>query len=103
MNRLDLIKRERIYIWMVVFIVAINLLLIGHPHKKSQEPAGRKSISAQTFKDMGITENKVRLFFESRSLKSTFFKYSFMLGFLILMAGIVMNLVFLLGKKEIIP
>ena len=103
MSMLDFIRRERIYIWMALFVIAVNLLLIGHPHKKSQEPASRKSISAQTFKNMGITENKVRLFFESRSLKSVFFKYSFMFGFFILMAGIVMNLIFLLGKKEIIP
>lgn len=103
MSILDFIRRERIYIWMVVFVIAVNLLLAGHPHKKSQEPAARKSISAQTFKDMGITENKVRLFFESRSPKSIFFKCSFMFGFFILMAGIIMNLVFLLGKKEIIP
>lgn len=102
MNMLDFIKRERIYIWMAVFVIAVNLLLMGRPHKKSQEQANRKTISAQTFKDMGITENKVKLFFESKSLKSVFFKYSFMFGFFILMAGIVMNLIFLLGKKEII-
>ncbi|MCX5692921.1 MAG: CPBP family intramembrane metalloprotease [Candidatus Omnitrophica bacterium] len=99
---LKFIKRERIYIWMAFFIVMVNLLSFGHPHKKDQDSIDRKSISTQTFKDMGITEQKVRLFFESKKPSAVFFKYSFFAGFFMLMAGVIMNIIFLFGRKEII-
>lgn len=98
---LDFIKRERLYIWMVIFMLGINLLSIGHMRKK--DFSDKNSISSMTFKDMGVTEEKIRLFFESKKPSAIFFKYSFFAGFIMLMAGIVMNLIFLFGRKEIMP
>jgi len=98
---LRFIKRERIYIWMVIFILGINLLSIGHMRKKDLQD--KKSVSSMTFKDMGVTEEKVRLFFESKKPSAIFFRYSLFAGFLMLMAGIVMNTFFLFGKKKILP
>lgn len=86
---------------MIIFILGINLLGIGHMCKK--DLSDKKSISSMTFKDMGVTEEKMRLFFESKKPNAVFFKYSFFAGFFMLMTGIVMNLIFLFGKKEIIP
>lgn len=102
-NMIEFIKRERIYIWMVFFIVMVNLFSIGHPLKKDQVDIDKTSISNRTFKDMGITEEKVRLFFESGSKSAVFFKYSAFLGLLMIMAGMAMNLIFLFRRKKIIP
>ena len=85
---------------MVIFILGINLLSIGHGRKK--DASDKKSISSMTFKDMGITEERVRLFFESKKPREVFFRYGLFAGFFILLAGIAMNLIFLFGKKEII-
>jgi hypothetical protein len=86
---------------MVIFIAAVNLFSIGKgPEKYSRD---KKSISSMTFRDMGVTEEKVKSFFESKTPKAIFFKYSMLAGFLIMMAGAAMNLVFLFGKKKIIP
>ena len=86
---------------MIVFILGINLLSIGHLCKK--DIPDKKAISLMTFKDMGVTEEKIRLFFESKKPSAIFFRYSLFAGFLMLMAGIVMNIFFLFGKKKILP
>lgn len=88
---------------MVFFIILINLFSLGQPRKKDQDAADKKSISTQTFKDMGITEQKVRLFFESKRPSAVFFKYGLFAGFFMLMLGVAMNLVSLFGKKRIFP
>ena len=100
---MNFIKRERIYIWMAFFIIAINLLSFGQPHKKDQDAIDRKSISTQTFKDMGITEQKVKLFFESKKPSAAFFKYGIFAGLFMLMLGVAMNLISLFGRKKIFP
>ena len=97
---IDLLKRERIYIWMVIFILGFNLFSMGHTNKKGL--SNKKSISSMTFQNMGITEERVRLFFESKKPSAIFFKYSFIVGFFMLIAGIVMDFIFLFIKKEII-
>jgi membrane protease YdiL (CAAX protease family) len=73
---------------------------MGHTHKKGL--SNKKSISSMTFQNMGITEERVRLFFESKKPSAIFFKYSFIVGFFMLIAGIVMDFIFLFIKKEII-
>ena len=88
---------------MAFFIVMVNLLSMGYAHKKDQDSTGIKTISGQTFKDMGITEQKVKLFFESKKPSAVFFKYSLFAGLFMLISGMVMNLVFLFGRKKIIP
>jgi len=100
-NMFKFIRREFIYIWMVIFILGVNILGPAHPHKKYIRD--EKAISSMTFKDMGITEQKVRSFFESKRPSAVFFKYGFFIGFFMIITGIAMNLLFILGKKEIVP
>lgn len=98
---MNFIRRERIYIWMVIFIIGINLLSMGRAHKK--DLSDKKNISSMTFKDMGVTEEKIKLFFESKKPGAVFFKYGFFTVFFMFLAGIAMNLLFLFGRKEIMP
>lgn len=100
---MNFIKRERIYIWMVFFIIMVNLFSLGQPRKKDQDAVGRKSISTQTFKEMGITEQKVKLFFESKKPSAVFFKYGLFAGLFTLILGVAMNLIFLFSGKGIFP
>lgn len=86
---------------MVIFILGVNLLNTGHGQIKY--PQDKKSISTMTFKDMGVSEEKVRLFLESKKPSAVFFRYSLFAGFLMLMAGIAMNLIFLFGRKKMMP
>lgn len=86
---------------MLIFILGISLLNIGHSRKK--ELADKKSISSMTFQDMGVTEEKIKLFFESEKPSAVLFKYGLFAGVFMLLAGMAMNLFFLLGKKKIIP
>ncbi|MBU1912701.1 MAG: CPBP family intramembrane metalloprotease [Candidatus Omnitrophica bacterium] len=98
---MDFIKKERIYIWMLIFILGISLLNIGHSRKK--ELADKRSISSMTFQDMGVTEEKIKLFFESEKPGAVLFKYGLFAGVFMLLAGVAMNLFFLLGKKKMEP
>ena len=98
---LELIKKERIYIWMLIFILGVSLLNMGYPRKK--ELADKKSASSMTFQDMGVTEKKIKLFFESDKPSAVLFKYGLFAGVFMLLAGMAMNLLFLFGKKKIIP
>ncbi|MCX5687215.1 MAG: hypothetical protein NTV71_00980, partial [Candidatus Omnitrophica bacterium] len=86
---------------MIVFILSINLLGIGHMRKK--DTPDKKSVSSMTFKDMGVTEEKVRLFFESKKPNAIFFRYGFFAVFFMLITGVLMNLVFIFRKEKIIP
>jgi membrane protease YdiL (CAAX protease family) len=88
---------------MAFFIVMMNLFSLGYVHKKDQDSAGIKNISGQTFKDMGITEQKVKLFFESKKPSVVFFKYGIFAGFFAIISGVVMNLIFIFNRKKIIP
>jgi len=98
---MEFLRRERIYIWMTFFIVAINLMNISYPVKISQPD--EKGISAKTFKEMGITEERVKAFLESKKPKAIFFRYSLIAGFFIFILGLILNLGFLFGKRQIIP
>jgi len=86
---------------MVIFILGVNLFGMGHAHRR--QPQNRKSVSSMSFKDMGVTEEKVRSFFESRRPGAVFFKYGLFAGFFMFMAGLAMNLVFLLGGRWTMP
>jgi len=98
---MNFIRRERIYIWMIIFILGMNLLGIGHMRKK--DLPDKKSVSSMTFKDMGVTEEKVRLFFESKKPSAVFFRYGFFIGLFMFIAGIAMNLIFIFRKEKIMP
>jgi len=87
---------------MIAFILGLNLLGVMSQVRKTDLP-DKKAVSLKTFQDMGITEERVRLFFESKRPWAVFFRFSFFAGFLMLISGIAMNLLFLFGRKDIAP
>ena len=93
------IRRERIYIWMLFFILAVNLINVGQAGKRHHDEKG--SLSAMTFEEMGITEGKVKDFFESERPSAKFFKYAIILGFFIFMASLILNIGFIFSRKKI--
>jgi len=98
---LAFIKREKIYILMILFIMAVNLINAGHARKEKEVLSEEKSLSSMTFQEMGITEDRVKDFFESERPSAAFFKYTIALGFFIFLAAIIFNIVFLFRRKRI--
>ncbi|MDO8603250.1 MAG: type II CAAX endopeptidase family protein [Candidatus Omnitrophota bacterium] len=96
----NFLRRERAYIWMAIFILSVNLLGIGHARGKNLK--ARKNISSMSFKDMGVTEEKIKLFLESERPGAKFFRYGFFAGVFMLLGGAVTNLILLLGRKKIV-
>ena len=100
-NILGWIRRERVYIWMLFFIVAVNMINLSQPLNKKPYNEN-KGVSVKTFKDMGITEERIRAFLESDNPKAVFFKRSLITGFFIFLLGLILNLGFLIGKRRLI-
>ena len=96
---LDLIRREKIYILMFIFILAVNFMNTSQAKKESVDD--EKSLSSITFQELGVTEEKVKDFFESGKPGALFFKYAVSLGFFIFLAALLSNLVFIFRKKKI--
>ena len=96
---LTFIKREKIYILIVLFILAVNLMSIGQV--KKDYPEEEKALSTMTFEEIGVTEEKLTDFFESKTLTASFFKYSIIFGFFIFIIGFISNLVFIFQRKRI--
>jgi membrane protease YdiL (CAAX protease family) len=96
---LKFIKRERLYILMLFFIVAINVMNSGHTEKT--QPEEKKPLSAMTLKEIGVTDERVKDFFESEKLSAGFFKYSIVIGFFIFVTAIISNLGFFFRRKKI--
>ena len=97
---LNFIKREKIYILIVLFILVINILSIGHVKKESFDKK-EKSLSTMTLEEIGITEEKVKDFLDSESFKAKFFKGFLVLGFFIFIASIIMNILFIFRGRKI--
>ena len=74
MINLDFIKREKMYILMLVFILVLNLIQSLHVEKRDYSE--KKVMSNMTFKEIGVTEKKIKGFFESNKVSSRFFRYS---------------------------
>lgn len=93
------IRREKIYILMLLFILAVNILNMGHlrevPHDEKISP------STQNLKEMGITEQKVRDFLESGKMSARFFRYAMVLGIFIFALSIMLNFGFIFFGKRI--
>jgi len=95
------IKREWIYIWMVIFIVGVNLLNAGYAAGKNIPD--KKGISSSAFEDMGVTEEKIKTFFESKKPSAIFFRYGLLAGLFIFFLGMAMNLIFIFSNRKIMP
>lgn len=93
------IRREKIYILMLLFIAAINVLntsrMPGDRHGEKASP------STQSLKEMGITEQKVKDFLESGKMSARFFKYAMVLGIFIFAVSIILNSGFIFFGKRI--
>ena len=90
---LNFIRREKIYIFMFLFILAVNFMSAGQPEK--EQVKAKKSFSEMTFEEIGVTEERVKDFLSSDKLNAKFFKYAIVLGFLVFMFSVVMNLAFI--------
>ena len=90
---LDFIRREKIYIFMLLFILAVNFMSAGQSEKKQVK--SEKCFSEMTLEEIGVTEERVKDFLSSGKLSARFFKYAIILGFLVFMFSIVMNLAFI--------
>jgi len=97
---LTFIKREKIYISIVLFILAINLISIGRVKEQAPEEK-TKAFSTMTFEEIGVTEEKAKTFLESEDLKAKFFKYFIVLGFFIFILSIILNISFVFRRRRI--
>lgn len=97
---LTFIKREKIYIFIVLFILVINLVSIGRVKEQVPEEKA-KAFSTMTFEEIGVTEEKARTFLESEDLKGKFFKYFIVLGFFIFILSIMLNISFVFRRKKL--
>lgn len=98
----NFLRRERPYILMLVFIAALNLSTLGR-QGKSPERAHREnedSISAMTFGELGVTEEKIKDFLQSAKPRAKFFKYSMIAGALMLILALILNLLFIFTGKR---
>ena len=95
---LDFIRREKIYILILFFILAVNFMQAKDVKK---ETPSEKSLSSMNLEELGVTEEKVKDFFESDKLSAKFFKYLVSFGFFIFVLSLVLNLVFIFrGEKK---
>ena len=95
---MDFIRREKLYILMLFFILAVNALNTGHAEKRQDDG---QALSNMTFEEMGITEQRVKGFFESERPSAGFFKYGIVLGLLVFIASLILNIGFIIRGKKI--
>ncbi|MBU1006564.1 MAG: CPBP family intramembrane metalloprotease, partial [Candidatus Omnitrophica bacterium] len=99
---LNFIRRERIYILIVIFVLAVNFMHMGQA-KSQIAPKQEKSLSSMSFEEIGVTEKKVKTFLESKTPSAIFFRYSISLGFLVFALFLILNAGFILRKKPFAP
>lgn len=96
---LNFIRREKLYVAMLLFILAVNVMSPGRTEKAQAE--GRPNLSTMTFKEIGVTEERVREYFESEGPGAIFFKYSIAFAFFIFILSIALNLSFIFRGKKV--
>jgi uncharacterized protein len=101
---IDFIRREKIYILILFFILALNLFNLGRGERKHVEgKQEKKTVSSMTFNEIGITEQKVRDYIASGRISARFFRYGFIAGIFIFLLSLIVNIKFiLLGKRPVI-
>ena len=99
---LDFIRRERIYFLMVVFILAVNALNAGAAHREPHEESfvEEEAFSNKTFKELGISEERVMEYLRSDSMSARFFRFFIPLGFFIFLLSLVMDIAFIFRRKR---
>ncbi|MBU1888144.1 MAG: CPBP family intramembrane metalloprotease [Candidatus Omnitrophica bacterium] len=95
------IKREKLYIFMLFFILAVNILDAGRVEKTQVRE--EKPLSVMTFNETGITEQKVKDYIVSDRPGARFFRYGVIAGAFIFILAIALNIAFIfLGKKLVV-
>jgi len=94
---LDFIRREKIYIIIFVFILALNMMHRGPVKKEATEE--EKTFSSMSFQEIGVTGEKVKAFFETGKPSARFFRYSIFFGFLIFLIALILNIVFIFRRR----
>ncbi len=84
---------------MTLFILAINLMGRGHSEKFHVDE--KVSWSNMTFEEIGLTEERLKDFLESKNIRARFFRYSITFGSFIFIGSLIANLVFFLQGKGI--
>ncbi|MFC1666854.1 lysostaphin resistance A-like protein [Candidatus Omnitrophota bacterium] len=93
------LKRERIYILILFFILAVNVIKVKQAEEYHHDK--KESFSEMSFEDIGLTEEKIKDFFESERPSARFFKYSIILGFLFFATIFILNLGLIVRRKKI--
>lgn len=94
---LDFLRREKIYIIIFVFILALNMIHRGHVKKESIGEG--KTSSSMSLQEIGVTQEKVKAFFETSTPSARFFKYSIFFGFLIFLIALILNIGFIFRRR----
>jgi len=100
---LDFIRRERIYFLMLIFILTFTALNTGAAHKASHEESfiEEDAFSNKTFKELGISEERVMDYLGSKSMSARFFRFFIPFGFFIFLLSLVMDIAFVFRRKRL--
>lgn len=94
----NFLRRERIYILIFFFILAVNMLNTTRTVSKPVEE--KKTLSSMTFKEIGITEEKVKDYLSSGRPSARFFRYGAVAGASIFILSLILNVIFILFRKR---
>lgn len=93
-----ILKLERIYIWMAGFVLILTILNMSQLVKEPRHQ--ERNISAKTFSEMGITEERVKEFLNSKKIFANVFQYFILLGVMAVLTGIWLNLKWIFNRKD---
>lgn len=96
---LGFIKRERLYILIFFFILAVNAVKVEQPEAGRYDE--KKAFSTMSFREIGVTEDRIRDFFVSENPRARFFKYSILSGILFFVTVFILNLGLVFRGKRI--
>ena len=101
---IDFIRREKIYILLVFFILAVNIFNSKSKEEvKNSHIQKEESLSGMTFNEIGLTEQKVRDYIASKEPKARFFRYGIIVGGFIFILAIFLNMAFIFfGRKPVL-
>ncbi len=88
---LNISKKDRIYIWMSLFILLINFMNLGVQPKEIPK---KDSISNKTFKELSLQEGTIKKVLEENKPLARLVRTGFTIGLMLLLLGIVLNLRF---------
>ncbi|MFH1782799.1 MAG: type II CAAX endopeptidase family protein [Candidatus Omnitrophota bacterium] len=93
------IKRERLYVLMLLFILFINLFGFFNSDKALQDKEGINA--KEVFSDVDFKEEKIKEFLGSGSIIAKFYRVLFFIGFFIFVGAVIANIIFILRGERI--